>query len=106
MLDIALLSMIGKMAYNEGYDVPYTPYNNGAIDLPIISSDARGDLRPVWELLYKHYGVLKGLNIMWTKKYRDMVVSSNGAAEGGSGDYGTNYVGFDQLGWGTLLYTL
>ena len=92
--------------YNLGYDVPYTPYDNGPINLPTISNSSRGDLRPVWELLYNHYGVLKGLNVTWTKKYRDLVVSSNGGAEGGSGDYGSTSGGYDQLGWGTLLYTL
>lgn len=35
-----------------------------------------------------------------------MVVANGGGAEGGSGDYGGDSGGYDQLGWGTLLYTL
>jgi hypothetical protein len=38
--------------------------------------------------------------------YRDLVVEIGGGSEGGSGDYGSNSGGYDQLGWGTLLYTL
>lgn len=60
----------------------------------------------MWELLYNHYGVRENLNVPWTKAFRDYVVQSNGGAEGGSGDYGVNSGGYDQLGWGTLLYTL
>lgn len=37
---------------------------------------------------------------------RDLVVSDGGGAEGGSEDYGADSGGYDQLGWGTLLYTL
>ncbi|KAF7551889.1 hypothetical protein G7Z17_g4705 [Cylindrodendrum hubeiense] len=92
--------------YNLGYDVPYTAYDNDWIDLPTISNSSRGDLRPTWELLYNHYGILSNSNVTWTKQYRDLVVSDNGGAEGGSGDYGENSGGYDQLGWGTLLYTL
>ncbi|KAH6988937.1 chondroitin AC/alginate lyase [Ilyonectria sp. MPI-CAGE-AT-0026] len=129
-LNIALLGVIGQTAYNQGndlfaynssiilaaseyvarynlgYDVPYTPYDNGWINMPTISSTGRGQLRPNWELLYNHYGVLKNENVTWTKQFRDLVVSDNGGAEGGSGDYGPNSGGYDQLGWGTLLYTL
>ena len=89
-----------------GYDVPYSPYSNNELDLPTISATGRGDVRPIWELLYNHYGVLKGLNATWTKQYRDFVVANNSGAEGGSGDYGSTSGGYDQLGWGTLLYTL
>jgi hypothetical protein len=92
--------------YNLGYDVPYKAYGNAYLGLPIISNSSRGNIRPTWELLYNHYGVLKGLNTTWTKKYRDMVVENGGGSEGGSGDYGSDSGGYDQLGWGTLLYTL
>lgn len=35
-----------------------------------------------------------------------MVVGDGDGAEGGGGDYGTTSGGYDQLGWGTLMYTL
>lgn len=74
--------------------------------VPSISNASRGDIRPTWELLYNHYGVLKGQNVTWTKQYRDLLVEKGGGAEGGCGDFGPNSGGYDQLGWGTLLYTL
>lgn len=37
---------------------------------------------------------------------RDYIVESSGGAEGGGGDYGPNSGGYDQLGYGTLLYRL
>lgn len=92
--------------YNLGEDVPYTTYVNSDVTQDVISDAQRGGVRPIWELLYNHYGVLKGLNVTWTKKYRDMVVEDGDGAEGGGGDYGSTSGGFDQLGHGTLLYTL
>lgn len=72
----------------------------------VISNSSRGDIRPIWELLYNHYGVLKGLNVTYTEAYRNMVVQDGSGAEGGGGDYGTTSGGYDQLGYGTLMYTL
>ncbi|KAK1147157.1 hypothetical protein N8T08_001896 [Aspergillus melleus] len=130
MLDFALLGPIAQSAYNQGddlfeyldnrilagaeyvakynlgEDVPYTTYVNSDVTQEVISDVGRGDIRPLWELLYNHYGVLKGLDVTWTKKYRDMVVEDGDGAEGGGGDYGSTSGGFDQLGHGTLLYTL
>ncbi|KAJ5657636.1 uncharacterized protein N7484_001285 [Penicillium longicatenatum] len=130
MLDFALLGPIAQMAYNQGddlfayldnlilagaeyvakynlgYDVPYTTYTNSDVTQTVISNSSRGDIRPIWELLYNHYGVLKGLNVTYTKEYRDLVVTNGSGAEGGGGYYGTTSGGFDQLGYGTLMYTL
>lgn len=92
--------------YNLGYDVPYTTYTNSDVTQTVISNNSRGDIRPIWELLYAHYGVLDGLNASWSEQYRDLVVSDGSGAEGGGGDYGTTSGGFDQLGHGTLLYRL
>ena len=91
--------------YNLGYDVPYTTYKS-YVTQPVISDVARGNVRPMWELLYAHYGGLKGLNASWTKAYRDLVVSDGGGAEGGDGNYGPESGGYDQLGFGTLLFRL
>ncbi|MFS8050203.1 alginate lyase family protein [Rhizobium sp. BR 314] len=87
--------------YNQGGDVPYTSYSNSDVIQNVISSNGRGDKRPVWELFYNHYVVLKGLDApnlaMAAKAVRP---------EGGGGNYGPNSGGFDQLGYGTLTYTL
>ncbi|OJJ95611.1 hypothetical protein ASPACDRAFT_47501 [Aspergillus aculeatus ATCC 16872] len=131
MLDFALLGPIAQTAYNQGtdlfgyldnrilagaeyvakynlgYDVPYTTYNNSDdVNQTVISNSSRGDIRPIWELFYNHYGVLKGLNVTFTEAYRNMVVEDGSGAEGGGGDYGTTSGGYDQLGYGTLMYTL
>ncbi|KUL88377.1 hypothetical protein ZTR_04959 [Talaromyces verruculosus] len=130
MLDFALLGPIAQTGYNQGNDlfayltnrilagaeyvakynlgndVPFTTYVNSDVTQTVISNNSRGDVRPIWELLYNHYGVLKGLDVTYTKQYRDLVVADGSGAEGGGGDYGTTSGGYDQLGWGTLLYTL
>ncbi|KUI58283.1 hypothetical protein VP1G_05624 [Cytospora mali] len=130
MLDFALLGVIAQQAYNQGddlftyndslilagseyvakynlgYDVPYTTYTNSDVTQTVISNSSRGNIRPIWELLYAHYGVLNGMNSTWTEQYRDLVVSDGSGAEGGGGDYGTTSGGFDQLGFGTLMYRL
>jgi hypothetical protein len=92
--------------YNLGQDVPYTPYSNSDVTQSVISPASRGDIRPIWELLFGHYGMIKGLNVSWAKQYRDLVVANGNGAEGGGGDYGTTSGGYDQLGYGTLLYRL
>ncbi|MCF5669072.1 cell wall anchor protein [Pseudomonas marginalis] len=125
MLDIALLGSFCQMAwsqgddlfgyqgnrvlqgaeyvatYNLGQDVPFTPVANSSFEQPIISVVDRGDIRPIWEMLYNHYVVLKGLKAPNVAAFAHKV-----RAEGGGGDYGPNSGGFDQLGYGTLLYSL
>ena len=91
--------------YNLGHDVPYTTYTS-YVTQPVISDSGRGNIRPMWELLYAHYDGLKGLNASWSKAYRDLVVSDGGGAEGGGGNYGPDSGGYDQLGFGTLLFRL
>lgn len=87
--------------YNLGQDVPYTTYANSGVTQNAISSASRGDSRPAWELLYNHYVVLKGLNAPYTRMYAEKL-----RPEGGGGNYGPNSGGFDQLGYGTLTFTL
>jgi hypothetical protein len=125
MLDIALLGTFCQMAWNQGddlfgydgnrvllgaeyvarynlgRDVPYTPYTNSDVTQAVISDASRGDLRPIWELLYNHYVVLKGLRAEGVKAFAEKA-----RVEGGGGDYGPNSGGFDQLGYGTLTFTL
>jgi hypothetical protein len=69
--------------------------------LPEIGSSGRGDKRPMWTLIYNHYVKIKGK----TAQYTGMGVQVT-QPEGGGGDYGGASGGFDQLGFGTLLFTL
>ncbi|MGP3959716.1 AbfB domain-containing protein [Nonomuraea sp. 3N208] len=92
--------------YNLGHDVPFTTYKWGTgqkcapREQTVVSTVARGQDRPVWELLYNHYANRRGLAVPYTKAYAERV-----RAEGGGGNYGPNSGGFDQLGFGTLLFT-
>jgi hypothetical protein len=45
--------------------------------------------------------VLKGVKAPYTQRFAEKV-----RPEGGGGNYGPNSGGFDQLGYGTLTYTL
>jgi hypothetical protein len=88
--------------YNLGEDVPFHAIPNSSFGMQTKLSDAqRGQLRPVWELVYNHYVRRKGLAAPWTAKMAEKV-----RPEGGGGDYGPNSSGFDQLGYGTLTATL
>ena len=59
---------------------------------------SRGDLRPGYEIYYKHYKDVSGS--YFVKKYAEVQ-----RPECGSGDarYGVNSGAFDQIGWGTLM---
>jgi hypothetical protein len=88
--------------YNLGYDVPWTNYTNcEKNEMTAISSSSRGTIRPSWELIYNHYARIKRLNAPWSKLFADSL-----RPEGGGGHYGGNSGGFDQLGFGTLTYTV
>jgi hypothetical protein len=88
--------------YNLGNDVPWTNYTNCEKDtMTAISSSSRGTLRPSWELIYNHYVRLKGLYAPFSKQFADSM-----RPEGGGGNYGANSGGYDQLGFGTLTFTL
>jgi hypothetical protein len=87
--------------YNLGEDVPFKPYKNDKVVQTAASDSARGNLRPVWELVYNHYVKRKGLPAPYTTRMAEKV-----RPEGGGGDYGPNSGGFDQIGYGTLTATL
>ncbi|WPD77569.1 alginate lyase family protein [Dickeya fangzhongdai] len=123
-LDIALIGVICQMAWNQGddlfgfndnlvlkgteyvakynlgYDVPWTTYRyvDGWVQTTV-SSASRGNLRPAWTLIYNHYVRVKGMKATYTKEMMDRV-----GAEGGGGNYGPNSGGFDQPGFGSLLF--
>lgn len=92
--------------YNLGYDVQYTTYTNHDVRQTVISSNARGLLRPIWELLYNHYVKVERVHAPYTAEMNLHVRNQSGGAEGGGGNYGPNSGGYDQLGYGTLMYSL
>lgn len=92
--------------YNSGGDVPFTTYTWGTgqscaqSSQTVISSASRGQIRPVWAMLHFHYNRRFGLDDKYiSAMYYDLV-----APEGGGGDYGSDSGGYDQLGFGTLMY--
>lgn len=129
-LNIAILGAMFQMAWNQGddffgyddnlflkaceyeakynvakLDVPFNSYNYNncqtTVTQTVVSPDGRGVIRPMWEIPYNHYVKLKGLAATYTA----MGVQTT-RPEGGGGDYGPNSGGFDQLGEGTLLFSL
>jgi hypothetical protein len=90
--------------YNLGEDVPFTTYswdpgqNCAYREQTVVSDIARGNDRPVWELLRNHYERGR-MRVPYISAY-----AARQRPEGGGGDYGPNSGGFDQLGFGTLLY--
>jgi hypothetical protein len=88
--------------YNLGESVPWTSYTNcEGMAMTSISDVGRGTKRPSWELLYNHYVKVKGLYAPYSQQFAELV-----RPEGGGGHYGTNSGGFDQLGFGTLAFTV
>ncbi|MEW2403921.1 alginate lyase family protein [Streptomyces sp. NPDC046862] len=92
--------------YNLGLDVPYTTYTWGSgtncsqQSQTVIGSGSRGQVRPVWAMLHFHYNRRLFLDDKYiSQMYYDLV-----APEGGGGDYGSTSGGYDQLGFGTLMY--
>ena len=85
--------------------MPFTTYTWGTgqncaqSSQTVISSDSRGQVRPVWAMLHYHYNRRLSLD---DKYISDMCFSI--APEGGGGDYGSDSGGYDQLGFGTLMY--
>ncbi len=127
LLCVGYLGEIAQMVYNQGEDlfayddnrilkgaeyaakynvanlgVPFELYNNcNNVNHTVVSDDGRGEARPIWQLLYNHYVVKKGLSSQYLE-----LAAENLGVEGGGGDYGPNSGGYDSLGFGTLLYAL
>ena len=91
--------------YNNGHSVPFTTFvwhnghNCAYNEHTQISAGGRGQLRPVWELVYSHYNGRFGRTMpnVW-----EMIGKVR--PEGGGGHYGSTSGGFDSLGLGTLAY--
>ncbi|WP_327318591.1 alginate lyase family protein [Streptomyces sp. NBC_01235] len=92
--------------YNIGLSVPYTTYTWGSgttcaqNSQTVISSGSRGQVRPVWAMLHFHYN----RRVYLDDKYISQMYYNLVAPEGGGGDYGSTSGGYDQLGFGTLMY--
>lgn len=130
MLDVALLGVLAQTAYNQGVnlftyqnsrilagaeyaakynlgnDVQYTTYVNSDVTQTVISNNSRGNVRPIWDLLYNHYVKIEGIEATYTTQYANLVRNDGGGADGGGGYYGTTSGGFDQLGYNTLMFTV
>ncbi|WP_030354773.1 alginate lyase family protein [Streptomyces scopuliridis] len=91
--------------YNLGNTVPFTTYTWGTgqncaqMSQTVISDNSRGQVRPVWDQLHYHYAGRRGLSVPYITQ-----MAGKGRPEGGGGDYGSASGGFDQLGFGTLMY--
>jgi hypothetical protein len=92
--------------HNIGDDVPYTTYSWGSgqncayNEQTVISDAGRGQIRPVWAQLHFHYNRRLYLDDRYISSMYDDLVG----IEGGGGDYGSTSGGYDQLGFGTLMY--
>ncbi|MDW5330266.1 alginate lyase family protein [Plantactinospora sp. KLBMP9567] len=87
--------------YNLGMTVPYTTYANcEGVTQRVISSASRGQVRPVWARLHFHYN----RRLYLDDRYISAMYYDLAAPEGGGGDYGPNSGGYDELGFGTLMY--
>jgi hypothetical protein len=83
------------------YTVPYVRYTNvDRVNQTVFSTNAQGNVRPCWALVYHHYVNRKGLAAPYSKKFMLQI-----QPEGGGGNYGPNSGGYDQLGYGTLTCT-
>ena len=125
-LTIALLGDVCQMAWNQGDDlfsfdnnrflsgaeyfakynlknaVPFANYTNcqGVVQ-SAVSSDSRGEIQPIWGLIYNHYANIEGIAAPYSKQYM-----AHTGSEGGGGNYGADNDGFYQLGYTTLTCTL
>ncbi|MCX7872245.1 MAG: alginate lyase family protein [Verrucomicrobiae bacterium] len=83
-------------------NVPYVTYFNCDYVIQTqISSAARGNIRPGWDLIYNHYVNRRGLSAPFTS-----LMAAQVRPEGGGGNYGSTSGGYDQLGFTTLTHTL
>jgi len=83
--------------------VPFTAYHpNSEYNHTAISADGRGTERPSWELFYA-YAREEGLTAKYSQAWVEKMIAAKGY-DGGAGDFGTTSSGFDQLGYGTLMF--
>lgn len=81
--------------YNLWQPVPYVAYNNckeANQSWPSINGRGRLDDRPVWEMIYNHYVVRRGLDAPYVKAMAQLIRPEHGSP--------------DHFGYGTLTFTL
>lgn len=98
---VKMAEYVGK--YNLNNEVDFTAGTYSGVNHTAISADGRGEVRPVWELFYR-YARDKGITAKYCQQWAENLRAANAWGEGGGGDYGTTSTGFDQLGYGTLMY--
>mgnify|MGYP000974555873 CR=1 FL=1 len=81
--------------YNLGQEVPFVPYTDttGKNKAKVISPEGRGNLRPIWEMVWNHYENRRGIPTPYSKQAAEKI-RPEGAAWGA-----------DHPGFGTLLFT-
>ena len=94
----SLSKTVGDDFVYDSNSFPYTSYSNPSYTKATISTDQRGTKRPAWELFYG-YCKAKGISSIYSGKWAEQM-----RPDGGGGNYGPNSGGFDQLGFGTLMY--
>jgi hypothetical protein len=89
--------------YNNGHDVDFSVYEWGSgtkgtiMQQAFVSGLGRGEIRPIWAMIYNHYVNRMKLNAPNISERLNAVVY-----EFGAGGHATT---FDQPGFGTLIYT-
>jgi fibronectin type 3 domain-containing protein len=118
-LGVGLLAAACEVAWNQGFDlygyadnrllagaeyvarsnllqpIPFTPYDNcDDVNHYYLSINGLGRLddRPVWEMIYNHYVVRRGLSAPNVRKIAELMRPEHGSA--------------DHFGYGTLTFTL
>ncbi len=90
-------------AYNTGVETPFELYEWGTggkgeyASHAVTSNATRGEMRPIWSMVYNHYVNRMGYEMPNVKA----IMEQMGVEEGPGGHAST----FDQTGFGTLLYT-
>jgi len=88
--------------YNNGEDVQFSEYEwgsgrNGDVQHHyVVSAAGRGEVRPIWSMIYNHYAGRMGYEIPNVTKRLESF-----GYEYGAGGHATTY---DQPGWGTLTF--
>jgi hypothetical protein len=82
--------------YNLGEEVPFAPDvdTTGKYKHKQISTEGRGGLRPVFEMVWNHYDIRRGLSAPYTQRAAEKIRPEGAAWTG------------DHPGFGTLLFTL
>ena len=96
----------GNAFQYESSKMPYTSYSNPSYTNPTVSEAQRGAKRPSWELFYgyaKQHNVPAKYCGEWVRQMREL---NSFKCDGGSGTYDSNSGGYDQLGYGTLMFAV